>query len=95
MSRDNYEDYEEVELDVITLEDEDGNEKDFAIEFVFEVDGETYASLCPINGDVVDDEDISLWRYEEDEDGMVEISEIETEEEAEKVAKEYELLCAE
>lgn len=91
----NKDDYEEIELDVITLEDEDGNEKDFAIEFVFDVDGVTYASLCPINGDIVDDEDISLWRYEEDEDGMVEISEIETDEEAEKVAKEYELLCSE
>lgn len=86
---------EEVEMDVITLEDEDGNEKDYAIEFVFDVEGVTYASVCPIEGDIVDDEDITLYRYEEDADGDVLLSDIESEEEAEKVAKEYEILCSE
>lgn len=88
-------DYEEVEMDVITLEDEDGNEKDFAIETVFDLDGMTYASICPIEGDIVDDEDITLYRYEESSDGEVLLSEIESEEEAERVAKEYEMLCSE
>ena len=87
--------YEEVELDAITLTDENGEDHDYAIVLVFPVNDISYAALCPIlDGDIVDMDDVTFYRFEED-DEEVSLDDIESEEEAETVAREYELLCSE
>ncbi len=88
------EEYESVELDVVTLTDEDGKEEDYAVVLVFPVNDITYAALCPIvEGDIIDDENITFFRYAEEGD-EVSLDDL-GEEEAELVAREYEMLCAE
>ena len=88
------EEMEEVELDVVTLI-EDGAEKDYAVCCVFEVEGEDYAALCPIvEGDIVDDTEVMFFHYKEEGDEVI-LGEIETEEEAQAIAEEYEELCRE
>ena len=88
------EEYESVELDVVTLIDEDGKEEDYAVVLVFPVNDITYAALCPIiDGDVIDDENVMFFRYAEEGD-EVSLDDLE-EDEAELVAREYEMLCSE
>ena len=88
------EEYESVELDVVTLTDEDGKEEDYAVVLVFPVNDITYAALCPIiDGDVIDDENVMFFRYAEEGD-EVSLDDLE-EDEAELVAREYEMLCSE
>ena len=78
--------YEEVELDAITLTDENGEDHDYAIVLVFPVNDISYAALCPIlDGDIVDMDDVTFYRFEED-DEEVSLDDIESEEEAETVS---------
>ena len=85
---------EEVELDVVTL-NEDGVDKDYAICAIFELEGKDYAALCPIvDEDILDDSEVMFFRYTEDGDDII-LGEIESEEEAQAVADEYEELCRE
>ncbi len=88
----NKDDLELEEMDVVTL-NEDGVDKEYAICSVFEVEGEAYAALSPIvEDDIVDDEEVMFFRYEEDGDEVI-LGEIESEEELQAIVEEYEELC--
>ena len=90
----NKDDLELEEMDVVTL-NEDGVDKEYAICSVFEVEGEVYAALSPIvDDDVVDDEEVMFFRYQEEGDEVI-LDEIESDEELEAIVEEYEELCKE
>ena len=90
----NNNEYEQVELDVVTLTDEDGQDHDFAIDLVFELNNVTYVALCPVlEGDIVDGEEVIFYRYAEEGDEVI-LDDLD-DEEAELVAAEYETLCSE
>ncbi len=58
-------------FDIVTLEDENGDEVDFAFLGTVEVDGKDYAVLCPYEQLETEDPDIDLYAFEytETEDG--------------------------
>ena len=86
------EEYEEVELDAITLMLEDGTEQEFAITAVFDMNGMDYCAICPIvSGDIVDEENVTFFHYAEDGDEVT-LDEIEDEGEYALVEQEYNLL---
>ena len=88
------EEYEEVELDAITLTLEDGTEQGFAIVAVFDLDGRDYCAICPIvDGDIVDEESITFFRYTEDGEEVT-LDEIEDDDEYARVAEEFDILGA-
>ncbi len=71
----------------VTIELEDG-EVECAIHTIFEMDGQDYIVLVPVdeNDEMIDDAEPFVYRYFEDEDGNPEIANIESEEEFDKVA---------
>lgn len=77
---------EDMEDEVIVLEDEDGNEHSFVLGEVLTVDSKDYAVLLPIDDDV--EEGVILRIDGEDGDDMV-LSDIESDEEWEKVVNAY------
>lgn len=77
---------DEMEDEVIVLEDEDGNEHSFVLGEVLTVDSKDYAVLLPIDDDV--EEGVILRIDGEDGDDMV-LSDIESDEEWEKVVNAY------
>lgn len=77
---------EDMEDEVIVLEDEDGNEHSFVLGEVLTVDEKDYAVLLPIDEDV--EEGVILRIDGEDGDDMV-LSDIESDEEWEKVVTAY------
>ncbi len=77
---------EDMEDEVIVLEDEDGNEHSFVLGEVLTVDAKDYAVLLPIDDDV--EEGVILRIDGEDGDDMV-LSDIESDEEWEKVVNAY------
>ncbi|MBR2765021.1 MAG: DUF1292 domain-containing protein [Blautia sp.] len=88
----NVNDYEEVELDAITLTLDDGTEQEFAIVAVFDLGDRDYCAICPIvDGDIVDEESITFFRYSEDGEEVT-LDEIEDEDEYARVAQEYDIL---
>lgn len=62
---------EEDDYDVITLEDENGAETDFAFLGLVGVDGKQYAILCPVEQLETEDPDLDLYafQYTETDDG--------------------------
>lgn len=77
---------DEMEDEVIVLEDEEGNEHSFVLGEVLTVDERDYAVLLPIDDDV--EEGVILRIDGEDGDDMV-LSDIESDEEWEKVVNAY------
>ena len=71
----------------IVLTDENGNDVEFELVSTLEVDGKVYAILQPIG-----EEEAYIFNLEYDENGEMELSEIEDDEEFEIVAEQYELL---
>ena len=69
--------------DIVVLVDEDGNEVEFALLAVVEVEEQDYALMTPIE-QIEDEEsdsmDMFLFQYDEDEDGAASFSEISDEE---------------
>lgn len=65
---------EEVREDIVTLVDEEGNEHEFAVVDIIEVDDKEYALLMPTEaeGDEEDTEDVLVLRFEEDSLVMIE-----------------------
>ncbi|MNX81622.1 hypothetical protein D3C86_1133150 [compost metagenome] len=59
---------EEAKEDIVTLVDEDGNEHEFAVIDIIEVDEKEYALLLPAEseGDAEDSEDVLVLRFEDD-----------------------------
>lgn len=71
----------------IVLTDENGNDVEFELVSTLEVDGKVYAILQPIG-----EEEAYIFNLKYDENGEMELSEIEGDEEFEIVAEQYELL---
>ena len=71
----------------IVLIDENGNDVEFELVSTLEVDGKVYAILQPIG-----EEEAYIFNLKYDENGEMELSEIEDDEEFEIVAEQYELL---
>ena len=69
----------EVELDIITLTLEDGEEVDFNILCVFQVENMEYIALEPCEG--FDSDEVLLYRYDEMEDGTMVLDTIDDEDE--------------
>lgn len=74
----------ENELDVMTLTLDDNTELECVVIGVFDVDEKEYIALLPH-----DEEDVFLYRYNELDDGELELTNIETEEEYEKVSNTF------
>lgn len=71
----------------IVLTDENGNDVEFELVSTLEVDGKVYAILQPIG-----EEEAYIFNLKYDENGEMELSEIEDDEEFEIVAEQYEML---
>lgn len=83
----------EVETNqVITLTDEEGQEHEFEVLEVIELDAKTYTILQPLEGA---DEEAIILRLEKDADGNDSLVGIEDDEEWEKVAEAYDTLLFE
>ncbi|WP_240688987.1 DUF1292 domain-containing protein [Ammoniphilus sp. YIM 78166] len=85
---------EELEVgEVVTLsDDETGEEKDFQIMYIFDIEDRTYLCLVPEEQDDRDEVEVHFLRYDET-DGM--LYPIESEEEQENVIATFETLEAE
>ena len=75
---------------VVTLVDDDGNEKDFLVADFIEVDGKKYAIVidaeeCECEKEECVEEEAYIFRVEVGEDGEEELVDIENDEEYEKV----------
>jgi uncharacterized protein YrzB (UPF0473 family) len=75
------------EMDIITLPDAEGNEREFALMTLVTLDEGTFAVLAPVDQLESDDPSIDLYAYtyEEDEEGGIDLDEIEDEELLNKV----------
>ncbi len=83
---------DENDTDVmVTIELDDGEELDCEILTIFDVDDRDYIVLMPVdeNGDPLNDEQVYIYRYTEDEDGSPYLENIETDEEYEAVGKRF------
>lgn len=65
----------------LTVELEEGGEETFQILQIFEVNGQDYIAVCPLE----DDEVVYFYRHYEDEEGNPYIDNIETDEEFDMV----------
>jgi len=87
------EEYED-DADVIVLTDDDGQDHEFELIEILELDEREYAVLAPLDGesdaDEVDEDEAIILRVETDENGERVFSDIEDDEEWEKVAEAWE-----
>ena len=74
------------EAGIVTLVDEDGKEHNFVFIDSIEVDGQEYAILSPMIDDEEGDEEAIILKISKDENGDDILSDIEDDEEWEKVA---------
>lgn len=72
------------EYEVITITISDGTDKEFAIMNRFEVEGQKYIAVSLVVEDEIQ-EGVYIYRFEETENGEVEVEQIRSEEEYEKV----------
>lgn len=85
--------YEEIDVESITLEMEDGSMQEFAILVTFDVEDKQYAALAPIEGDTIG-EDTFFVACEEDGEEVI-ISSIDSEDEAKTVEAAFDALFEE
>jgi uncharacterized protein YrzB (UPF0473 family) len=80
----------------VTLELDEG-ERECTILTIYEVDGQDYIALMPLeeDGSVPDEGEVYLYRYAEDADGLPEIGFIESDEEYEAAADRFDELLDE
>ncbi|MEW6275330.1 MAG: DUF1292 domain-containing protein [Bacillota bacterium] len=97
MSRHNHGDELEDTTDVLTLIDEDGEEQDFAILDIVELEGSRYAILLPLDeeGEEEDEGEAIILKYATDEEGNEILVDIEDDEEWERVADAWEEMIIE
>lgn len=74
------------EDEVLTLTDEEGNEHEFSVIDIIEMDGSEYAILLPLEGGEDDQDEAIILRIDSDDDGNEVLVDIEDDEEWEKVA---------
>lgn len=80
---------EEYEVNLVTLIDEDGTERDFEVLEIIEVDGAEYVVIAPPEGDEDEDEAL-IFRLEVDPKTKEELLvDIEDDDEWDKVAEVY------
>ncbi len=77
---------EREEGDLVVLTDENGEEHEFELVDVFEVDGKEYAVLASTEDEDEDDEEAIVLRVEKDAEGNDQLVDIEDDEEWDKVA---------
>ena len=87
--RDKYQEYNDDEVAMVSIELEDGTELECVVIGIFEAgnEGREYIAVMPENSD--DDGEVFLYRYEEDEDGEPQIGNIESDEEYEIVEEAF------
>ncbi len=87
----NKKDYIDEEVDVITLEFDDGAEVECEIMGVFDYEGKEYIALIPDDGS----DDVYIYGYKETGDDEFELVDIEDDDEFEKVVAEFEKIMEE
>ena len=86
---------EEVELDAVTIPDEQGIEHEYAIIANFFLGETDYVALSPIREDgMLEEETVLFYRCQGDEENL-ELEDIESAEELSLVMETYEELCSE
>ncbi len=80
----------EYEETIVTLTDEDGQEKDFYVDEIYEVDGKTYAAVIP--GEVEEVTEYFVFRLKDLGNDDYEMEDITDEEEYDAAADAYEEL---
>ena len=75
--------------DFVTLIDEDGQEHEFEVEAILDVDEEKYAVLIPMDEEYADSNEAVIMRFGLDENGEEVLYDIESDEEWDKVADAY------
>lgn len=93
MSDNENEVYEDDDIEVITLEFDDGEAEDFEVIGVFEHEGADYIALGPLAEDEMDH--IYLYRYIEDGEDSFVVESIDSDELFEAVAATFESLIEE
>lgn len=83
--------HDNEDMDIITLEFDDGESVECEPLGIFEVDGKEYAALVPLDEDL---EDVYLYEYKESGEEF-ELIDIEDDEEFEKVVAEFENILEE
>lgn len=84
------------EYEMITLDFEDGATVECEAMGIFEVEGNEYIAFLPVEeGEGVEEGDVYLYRYKEVSEEEFEIEDIESEEEFEKVAAEFDKIMSE
>jgi len=84
--------------EIVVLTDDEGNEYEFQVIDVLEVEGNRYAVLLPLEGEEADDDEDAaddealIMRLETDADGDEVLVDIEDDQEWEKVVAEWESL---
>lgn len=75
----------------VTLDLDDGTSVECAILTILEVDGQDYIVLVPVdeNDEPMEEGEVYIYRYYEDEDGTPSLENIDTEEEFEKVSDRF------
>ncbi|MBP3815821.1 MAG: DUF1292 domain-containing protein [Firmicutes bacterium] len=79
------------DVDVITLEFEDGVEIESEVMGIFEYDGNEYIALIPLD----DSDDVYIYGYKEISDEEFELVDIESDELFAKVVEEFDAIMAE
>ncbi|MCI8786008.1 MAG: DUF1292 domain-containing protein [Eubacterium sp.] len=81
----------------VTLDFEDGSQKECEILTIFEAEGRDYIVLIPTDEDADDEEegDIYIYRYHEDEEGNPSLEELQSDQEYELVEARFEELLDE
>ncbi|WP_027719332.1 DUF1292 domain-containing protein [Desulfovirgula thermocuniculi] len=87
---------EDLELEeIITLVDEEGQERDFEVIDILHLEGKKYAVLLPVEvGEDEEEGEAIILRFERDEDGSEILVDIEDDEEWEKVADYWEEMAS-
>ena len=82
------EEMEEEQLEMITLNMEDGSEVNCAVLGIFEVEEQDYIALLPIDEEMLESDESNgfIFRYSEDEDGCPVLEGIEDDDEFEMVS---------
>ena len=75
----------------VTLDLEDGQTLECAIMTILEVDGQDYIVLVPVDEDdePIEEGDVYIYRYFEDEDGTPSLGNIDNEDEFERVSERF------
>ncbi len=92
------EDFADEDADIrVTLTLEDDSEEECRILTIFDMDGNDYIALLPLdeNGDDNEEGEVYLYRYEEDEEGEASLSDIEDEDEYDAVVDRFDELLDE